>query len=75
MNERMKAEPPPLSKEDRQRQFDCGQCMQLMAAELARLVESASADLNREQAVAIIRDWAETRRKQDVRQQRAGRGK
>ncbi len=66
----MMAGAPPLTRDEVQRQFECSQCMQLMAAELARLVEGAADGLTREQAVAIIRDWAETRRKQDSRRLR-----
>lgn len=46
-----------------QRQFECAQCMDLALSEVARLIEAAAADLTREGAVAIVRDWAETRRR------------
>ncbi len=70
----MMAGAPPLTPGELREQFQCGQCMQLAFAEVARLVEAAGDDLTRDGAVAIIRDWAETRRKQDARQMREGRG-
>lgn len=53
----------PEEREVAQRQFECGQCMALAFVEVARLIEAASPDLTREGAAAIVRDWAETRRR------------
>lgn len=64
---RMVAVGPPLTPEEKQRQFDCQQCMQLAFAEVARLVEGAPDGLDKAGALAIIRDWAETRVKQSRR--------
>lgn len=53
----------PEERDQAQRQFECTQCMDLAFVEVARLIEAAAPDLTREGAAAIVRGWAETRRR------------